>query len=235
MITLCIDPGLRNLSLCIMNSDYQILLWDTYNILDSDNYHCQSICKNGNVCNKKCSMKYKKESEIIYTCKLHFPKNTKKSIFKKKNINEYLLQDIAKEFINKINELYMSNNVFKLVDSIFIELQPKCNAKMLFISHILYGKLVELYKNENTKIRFIRASQKLKVYTGPHIECKLKGAYSKRKWLSIKYGEWFLENLFSKEEREKWIPTLTGKLDDRYDTLLMAINSIKDISKKFKK
>lgn len=218
-----------------MNSDYQILLWDTFNILENDNYQCKSICKNGKICNKKCNMKYKIDLDTIYTCKTHFPKHiqkTRMNDFKKKKIDDYLLQDIAKEFINKINQLYNENNIFKDLDSIFIELQPKCNAKMLFISHILYGKLVELYKDTSVSIRFIRASQKLKAYTGPPVHCKLKGKYSQRKWLSIKYGEWFLENLFSKEQREIWLPTLTGKLDDRFDTLLMAINSIKGISKK---
>ena len=43
MITLCVDPGIRNLSLCIMNSEYNILLWDTFNILDGDDYHCESL------------------------------------------------------------------------------------------------------------------------------------------------------------------------------------------------
>ena len=65
MITLCVDPGLRNLSFCIMNSEYEILLWDTFNILDSDDYHCESLFKNGKVCNRKCIMKYKKEDTIV--------------------------------------------------------------------------------------------------------------------------------------------------------------------------
>ena len=78
----------------------------------------------------------------------------------------------------------------------------------------------------------MRASQKLRAYTGPPIECKLKGKYAQRKWLSIKYGEWFLENKFSKEQRDKWLPTLTGKLDDRFDVLLMSINAITGIPKK---
>jgi len=102
---------------------------------------------------------------------------------------------------------------------------------MLFISHILYGKFVELYKN-TIPIRFVRASQKLRAYTGPKIECKLKGKYDQRKWLSIQYGQWFLENKFSQEQRDKWLPTLTGKLDDRFDVMLMCINAITGIPKK---
>ena len=234
MITLCVDPGLRNLSLCVMNSNYEILLWDVFNILDSDDYHCKGIFKNGKECGRKCTMKHKKEETLIYTCKTHFPKEIKRTKihdFKKKNIDDYLLQDIANTFIKRLQEIYELNPVLKTLTNILIELQPKCNPKMLFISHILYGKFIELYKN-TIPIRFVRASQKLRAYTGPSIECKLKGKYAQRKWLSIRYGQWFLENKFSQEQRDKWLPTLTGKLDDRNDTFLMAINAITGIPKK---
>jgi hypothetical protein len=137
----------------------------------------------------------------------------------------------SKEDAARLQEIYDKNPVFKTLTSILIELQPKCNPKSLFVSHILYGKFVELYKN-TIPIRFVRASQKLRAYTGPKIECKLKGKYAQRKWLSIQYGQWFLENKFSQEQRDKWLPTLTGKLDDRHDTLLMCINAIIGISKK---
>ena len=237
MITLSADPGLRNLSLCIMNSEYNILLWDTFNILDGDDYHCESLFKNGKLCNRKCTMKYQNENkEKVYTCKTHFPKEIKKTKlndFKKKSIDDYLLQDIANTFIDRLQEIYDQNPVLKTITSILIELQPSCNKKMIFVSHILYGKFIELYK-DTIPIRFVRASQKLKAYTGPTIECKLKGAYAKRKWLSVQYGLWFLENKFSKEQKEKWLPIFLthSKKDDMSDCALMAINSITGIPKK---
>lgn len=237
MITLCIDPGIRNLSICMLNDDYEILLWDVYNILDSDDYACQGIFKNGKICGRKCNMKYKKDQEIMsFTCKAHFPKNitkTKLNNFKKKSIDEYLLQDIANNLILKIQEIYDLNEIFKKLGSILIELQPCCNKKMIFISHILYGKFVELYKN-TIPIKFVRASQKLKAYTGPYIECKLKSKYAQRKWLSVQYGTWFLENKFSQEQRDKWLPFFESKniKADMADTLLMAINSVTGIPKK---
>jgi len=222
-----------------MNSNYEILLWDLYNVLDSDDYQCQGNFKNGKLCGRKCSMKYdiktNDQNETFFTCKSHFPKKfikTKKNDFKKKNIDSYLLQDITKAFINKINEIYDENSILKEIDTILIELQPKINPKMCLVSHILFGKLVELFINSKTTVRFVRASNKLKAYTGDPIECKLKGKYAQRKYLSIKYGEWFLENVFTKEQRDIWKPTLTGKLDDRYDVLLMSINSITGIPKK---
>lgn len=238
MITCCCDIGLRNLAICIMNSDYEILLWDVYNVLDSDDHMCPCKFKNGNVCGRKCTMKYvNKDGTYSYTCKTHFPKDiikTKSNEFKKKNIDDYLLQDIAKAFLEKIQYIYDTNPIFKDLDSIFLELQPKCNSKMLFTSHILYGKLVELYNNKDVPIRFVRASQKLKAYTGPVIECKLKGKYAQRKYLSIQYCKWFLDNKFSEEQKTKWLPFLLShaKKDDIADTALMSINAITGIPKK---
>jgi hypothetical protein len=240
-VTLCIDVGLRNLAMNIMNSDYTILLWDVYNILDSDDHHCQDTFKNGKLCNRKCNMKYilpnKEGGKQIFCCKTHFPKSikaTKVNDFKKKSIDAYLLQDIAKAFIKRVQEIYDENPIFKKLNTILIELQPKCNAKMLFTSHVLYGKLVELYKDTDVTIRFVRASQKLKAYTGPEIKCTLKGKYAQRKWLSIQYTKWFLENKFSNEQKEKWLPILLEhkKADDLSDCALMAINSITGIPKK---
>lgn len=228
LVVLNIDPGLRNLALCIMNDSDEILLWDVYDILDSDDYRCVDLCKNGNICNKKCSLQYSIDNKIIYTCKTHFPKNIPKKIFKKKNIKDYLLQDIASTFIKRFQEIYKTNEViFNILTNVYIENQPRCNAKMVFISHILYGKLVDLLDNTVT-IRFVRASQKLKAYSGPNIICSLKGAYAKRKWLSVQYTIWFLENKFSLEQREKWLPYFQSKMikPDLGDTFLMSINSI---------
>jgi hypothetical protein len=100
----------------------------------------------------------------------------------------------------------------------------------------LYGKLVELYSNIGVTIKFVRASQKLKAYTGPDVECKLKGGYAQRKWLSIQYTKWFLNNKFSEEQRDNWLSEFLTceKADDRSDTLLMAINSLYGVPKTVK-
>jgi hypothetical protein len=246
---LTIDVGLRNLAMCIMSaqeksdiSSYNIHLWETYNTLDSDDYTCESLQKSGNVCGKKCGFKYVKDSQQIFCCKTHFPKELKKGkqvdkkyIFKKKMVNDYLLQDIAKIVLTRLQDIYNTNKeLFNSVTQVLIELQPKMNRKAIFTSHILYGKLVELYLGSSTTIRFVRASQKLKAYTGPEIVCKLKGAYAQRKWLSVQYTKWFLENIFSQEQKEKWLPDFLSckKADDRSDTALMAINALYGIPKK---
>jgi len=248
IMILTIDVGLRNLAMCIMSSDnksdistYKIHHWETYNTLDEDSYICNNIQKNGEICGKKCGYKYIKDSIHVYCCKVHFPKElinnkniSKQYIFKKKAVNDYLLQDIAKIVLTKLQEIFDNNKeLFTQVTQVLIELQPKVNQKMKFTSHIIYGKLVELYYNTKTTIRFVRAAQKLKAYTGPIIECTLKGNYAKRKWLSIQYCIWFLTNKFSTSEK-KWIEylNLSNKKDDMCDVMLMAINGHYGIPKK---
>lgn len=237
---LSIDIGLRNLSMCIMSKtettidSLKIHLWDVYNTLDSDDHHCTALKKNGDVCNKKCSFKI----GSIFTCKTHFPKDVsikKEHHFKKKNVDAYLLQDIANIVLLKLQEIYDTNiELFTQVQGIIIELQPKLNAKMKFVSHIIYGKLVELYRNNKCTIRFVRASQKLKGYTGPEIKCHLKGKYAQRKWLSVEYCKWALENQFSTQQREKWLSFFLShsKKDDLADVNWMCINALIGIPKK---
>jgi hypothetical protein len=101
------------------------------------------------------------------------------------------------------------------------------NSKMVFTSHILYATLVELFKDK-IPIRFVRASQKLKAYTGPEIICTLKGSYAKRKWLSIQYCIWFLQNKFDENISSIWLPIFQQhqKKDDLSDVFLMAINML---------
>lgn len=244
---LSVDIGIRNLAVCCMSAEnksdmtsYKIHLWDVYNTLDSDDYKCEGIQKSGKICGKKCSFKYDIENTVVHSCKTHFPKNLdfnlKQHIFKKKMIDDYLLQDIAKIVLAKIQEIYNQHLLALNLTSIFIELQPKINRKAVFTSHIIYGKLVELYKDTNVPIRFVRASQKLKAYTGPEIQCKLKGAYAQRKWLSIQYTRWFLENKFSTEQKDKWLPYFDSKTvrPDMGDTNLMCINALFGIPKKQK-
>lgn len=242
---LSIDIGIRHLAFCCMSSankkdltTYKIELWDVYNTLESDEYQCQGIQNNGKTCGRKCGYKYQIDKTTTYCCKTHFPKHiqqTKLNVFKKKLIESYLLQDIAKIVLAKVQNVYDTHqNVFEGISQILIELQPGVNKKMVFTSHLVYAKLVELYKDTTTSIKFVRASEKLKAYTGPDIECKLKGSYAQRKWLSVQYIRWFLLNKFSQEQREKWLPYFDSlKVQpDCADTALMAINGLFGVPKK---
>jgi hypothetical protein len=244
---LSIDIGVRNLSMCIMScsnktdlNTYKIHLWDDYDTLDNDTHFCTGLQKSSKICGKKCGYKRVELNTIVYSCKTHFPKTIeikKEHMFKPKLIKDYLLQDLVIIILKKMQEIYDTNiSLFNSLTSIILELQPTLNPRMKLVSHILYGKIVELfmYKEYPPTVRFIRASNKLKAYTGPEIKCTLKGKYAQRKWLSIQYTKYFLETKFNQEQKEIWLPNFLtcGKMDDRGDTALMAINGLYGIPKK---
>jgi hypothetical protein len=154
---------------------------------------------------------------------------TQRNRVRERKVQDYLLQDIAKIILTKIREIYEVNrDTFDRVDKVLIELQPKVNNKMKLISHLIYGKFVELYNDTTVPIRFVSASGKLKAYNGPQVECKLKGAYARRKYLSIQYTKWLLENQFDISEGDKWKAVFDkhGKQDDLGDVFLMGIMAL---------
>ena len=239
-----IDVGLKNLAICIMHCEnskdlttYNIKLWEVYNTLETPTYSCKGILKNGKTCGKRCLYKYFQNTEVNneweYTCKLHFPKSQtikQNNHYKQKKVDEYLLQDITRIILSKMNTVFEEHkDLFSDVTKVFIELQPKVNNKMKLISHLIYGKFVELFIDKPTTIvRFVRAAQKLKAYKGPLITCHLKGAYAKRKYLSIEYTKWFLNNKFNEIEKSMWLDKFIShnKKDDLGDVFLMAINGL---------
>ncbi len=246
---LSIDIGLKNLAMCIMScskvgdySTYEIKLWNVYNILEENaqsSLQCDSKLKNGKTCGKKCGYKYFINNECKHSCKTHFPKTLvkdgvieKKFTIKQKKISDYLLQDIARSVLQRVTEIHQQNKqTMDNVTKVVIELQPKINNKMKMISHLIYGKFVELFLDKpKTTIRFVSASRKLKAYDGPNVQCTLKTAYAKRKFLAIQYTTWFLNTKFSDQCKE-WITLFQAspKKDDLSDTFLMAINGLKTI------
>jgi hypothetical protein len=238
---LTIDVGLKNLAMCIMEgsdsvnlSSYRIHLWEVYNTLEEQIPNCSSLTKAGTICGKRSTCKWSLDSEIKHSCKTHFPKQitfTAKHQVKSKRVDDFLLQDITRIILQKIVAIYQEHqSIFRQVQKVVIELQPKVNNKMKLISHLIYGKMVELYMNTHVAVRFVSASQKLKAYKGPLITCKLKSAYARRKYLSIQYTTWFLDTQFDKVESVKWQKRFEShnKQDDLGDVFLMAINCIRN-------
>ena len=109
-------------------------------------------------------------------------------------------QNLVKNLIFCINDLHHNDGVFENIDEFIIELQPTVNPKMKMVSNTLYTILIDRFccnenKNDNKIVKFFRAKNKLKVYCGQKIECKLKSDYSKRKFLSIQYTKYILNKL----------------------------------------
>lgn len=235
-IILTIDVGLKNLAMCIMDNNYHIHLWDVYNILEEEDINCHGSIKN-KPCHYKCHYKYPNENnDVLYSCKTHFPKSMKELkntyLIKQKKVKDYLLQDITKKIMESIDTIFHNNKeIFDKLTTICIELQPKVNQRMKFTSHIIYAKFVDLYKNYSpiVPIKFIRASQNLQSYKGPVVECKLKSAYAKRKFLSVAYVKWYLEsNILNNEfnnNKQLLEKLLThSKKDDLCDVINSNLN-----------
>lgn len=230
-----IDVGVKNLALCAMDATnpkdvktYRILHWEVYNLLDDEesSLKCCGTKKNGVLCGKKASALVMSQG----FCRMHLPKGKSAKTIREKKVKDYTLQELAKIVITQTNDILGKNKeLFGKAKGVYVELQPKVNNKMKLISHILYGKLVEFYAEQRTIIRFVRASQKLKAYTGPPIECTLKGMYAKRKFLSIQYTDWFLNNVL--HESLLWLEKFQShsKKDDLGDVFLMGINAVKTL------
>lgn len=235
MDVLAIDVGLKNLAVCVMScreagvfTSYDIKYWDVINTLEKENV-CAGVTKKGLTCGKKASYRYSDAGNIVFSCKPHVPKNVRSIKIPVKKVKDFQLQTIAEIVLAKVDCL-LQDISFATVSKIVIELQPKINNKMKFVSHILYGKLVDCIAKQHlkTQVRFVRAAKKLKAYTGPAIPCHLKGAYATRKYLAIKHTQWFLRERFAQHASEKWSQFLdqSSKKDDLADCFLMCINEL---------
>lgn len=248
MSVLSIDIGIRHLSLCIMKASdktdfltYEVLLWGVHDTLEDDTKACVALQKGGKICNKVCKYQYHDDEKdgIVFCCKTHFPKTVpleKKNSYRSRIIKDFPLQDIVNSVLVKLTTIYNDNRpLFDTLEQILIELQPTFNPSMKLISHVIYGKLVEWFMGSSCKIKFVRASQKLRAYTGEPIQCNLKGKYNQRKWLSKEYCAYFLEKKFSPGQRDQWLPHFKAKgTADESDTFLMCINCLYGVPTKKK-
>jgi hypothetical protein len=204
--------------LCIINSDKNILLWETYDILDDDNMYC-------NICGR--SAKYNLDNTLY--CGIHFKgdKKIKKNHVKKKKVSQYSLQDIACKIILKINIILSENlEIFNQITSAILELQPSINPKMKFVSHILYGKLCEIFMENDCTVSFERASQKLKKYKGNKGDF-VKNTYNNRKLKAIEY----VKSILDSGELKNGIEYLEyfnnmKRQHDASDSMLIAYNKL---------
>lgn len=238
MSVLSVDIGIRHLSLCVMRAanredmtTYELTLWGVHDTLDEDTKLCAALLKGGNVCNRACKYRYQDDElgTFVFCCKTHFPKGVpieKKHSHRTRIIKDIPLQEIVNSVLTRLTMIRDQNRcVFDNLEHVLIELQPTFNPSMKLISHVVYGKLAEWCMGSPCKIKFVRASQKLRAYVGEPIVCPLKGKYTQRKWLSKEYCSYFLEERFSPEQRSQWLPHFKANgTADEADTFLMCIN-----------
>lgn len=210
-----LDVGLRTMSICVLNKDEGILLWNSYDILEEDCFYCSDCGRNA---------KYKQRD--VFFCGIHVNKKEKKTEVKKKKVCQYSLQQIASKIINKMNSIIQQNKqILENINCCILELQPKINAKMKFTSHIIYCKLCEFFLNSNCLVKFERANRKLKNYKfdkGPF----LTNTYKNRKLKSIEYTRYILqEKICNSKDYLEFFENFKKK-DDISDSMLLAFNSL---------
>jgi len=125
---------------------------------------------------------------------------------------------------NKLDNL--KNDILD-VDEVIIENQPVYkNPVMKSIQMLLYAyyMLKGITKNDRiNEIHMLNATQKMKVYDGPEIECNIKDTHEKNKYLSKEYCKHILKD---NEEMLNYFNTYDKK-DDLADTYLQGLYFLK--------
>jgi hypothetical protein len=204
-----IDVGIKTLSLCILSKE-KIELWGVYNTIEPDQILCET-------CGRKA--KYK-----AGFCGSHFKgEKVKKNEIKKTKVKSFSLQEICSKVLLLINRLLEEDyEKFIKVTKVIIELQPRFNPKMCFVSNVLFSKFCDFYTNSDVKIKFEKASVKLKKFTGDKGEY-IKNTYINRKLKSIEYVTNTLTECYSEEMLIFF--TDLGKADDASDSFLLSYNN----------
>ncbi len=228
MKLLSFDVGVKNLAYCLLeykDNKFIISKWDTIDLLEDplENLMCIGKKKNNENCNKKASLYHKISNENIGYCKIHGRNiNNLKNIIKKKVPNlTHQAMDI--KLVNKLDK----HKELLDCDIIIIEQQPTKNPRMKSLSMMLHNYFIirgivdNIGKLKN--VIFVSPRNKLKVYNGPYIECKLKGKYARTKWLGVEYSKWLLR------EDNNWLNYLVEhkKKDDLADSFLQGLYYLK--------
>ena len=219
---LSIDPGIKNLSYCLLNIDsnynYTIVDWDIISLLDDETENiCNGTRKDGNKCTNKSLFKI----DDKFFCKLHKPDKCKKC--KKPNCKKIPIHRLKvrlyQELLTNIKYKF-----FEECDYILIELQPVLKGpKMKSLDNAIYDYflLKSIMNNKSTIIKHISASSKLKIIEGFDFSTK---SYKKNKEESIKYTKKLVENTKWKEYFENF-----AKKDDLSDSFLQGLYFIQKI------
>lgn len=212
---MAIDVGIKNLAICIMSrttEGYKVIYWKCLSVLEPRK--CPGVQKNGVICNKICSVRSIVNQETY--CKRHIPAGHRTRRYQPKS--EMTWHNIA-------NGIHHTLNVERAewpeaIDTCLIELQPKINQRMKFVSHIIFGYMAST--NLPKTLKFVRASKKLKAYKGPEpIVANGVSAYKRRKNLAVKHVEYFLDTTVCGGGLDHEFRTVTKK-DDLSDAFLMA-------------
>lgn len=155
----------------------------------------------------------------------------KHKIVKKKLVNDVSYQDLT---VRVIECLERHRDAFLQCDYARLELQLHENARIKFISHIIFTWFVKesLMSGEGKlkEIRNVLAVSKFKCYTGPEIDTShIKGDKPKRKYAAEQMTKWMLQNNKQAMEKLGSFESRGIKLDDLSDSFLQGLASLEKI------
>jgi hypothetical protein len=215
MKILSFDVGIKNLAYCLLDTeDKSILDWNIINI--SVDTTCDHIIK-GKCCDKTAT-KIIKDGEFKL-CTGH----TKLKCYKDKKMKnppklENRMLSLGKQIVKKLDE----KKNFLNMDVVCIENQPALkNPTMKSVQMIIYSYF--LMNGQAKDIQMINARNKLKVYTGPKIECDIKESYKRNKFLAIKYCDYMIRDNSHIDKVYHKLYDDSKKKDDLSDAYLQGI------------
>jgi hypothetical protein len=225
MIITSFDVGIKNLAYCIVDykpteiNQFPIYDWNIIDIIDSKDIGKVRIplC---HICKNK-GYYYTIDNKPI--CKTHSKNKLKpeqqEELKRLYTIENTTIYEIAKLAIEKLDLIDFSKS-----EIIIIENQPHmASLKMKMIAMMLLNYFIIRYIVEKKcnirEVLFINASNKLTVYDGPYIECKLKGQYPRNKFYSKEYCKYIIRH------NKKWVDFYNShkKRDDLADCFLQGV------------
>ena len=226
------DIGIKNLAFCIYdNESKKILDWGVINLAEkfiNELPKCITVKKGQKCC--KIATNYiltDNKSKLCYCDKKFCQKSLIENYPNKKikKIKKFKTKSIPLIELGKlIFENLSKKKIFLDCSKVLIENQPVLkNPTMKSVQMIVYSFFI--FNNIHDLVLF-NPNRKLDIYCGPNIECKLKNDYSKRKYLSIKYTEYFLRES-NQDEKISDIFKNSSKKDDLSDCYLQCLTYLK--------
>ena len=222
MSILSFDIGIKNLAFCQLSKNEEIMDWGIINI------SCDCMCEHkntkGNLCDKSATYITTWLNDEVKLCtghsKLKQYKPPEKKKFKKIKSQNSIL-NVGKKMVEKLKEY---PNFLKCKE-VIVENQPSLknptmkSIQMLVYSYFLVNGVCDINSNIDN-LEMINARNKLKVYTGPPVECKFKESYKRNKYLAVIYCEHMING-----EHDKYIELYnkSKKKDDLSDSYLQGI------------
>ena len=220
MKILSFDVGIKNLAYCLLDTtDKSILDWGILNI--SVDPTCDHINK-GKCCDKTAKKMIKDTGFKICTG------HTKIKLYKDKKMRNVPKLDnhmlsLGKQIVKTLDD----KEEFLKVDIVCIENQPALkNPTMKSVQMLLYSYfLVNGVTTDKlvSNILMINARNKLKVYTGPKVECDIKETYKRNKFLAVLYCDYMIKDNDKIDKKYHKLYDDSKKKDDLSDAYLQGI------------